>query len=89
MQKVTFDSEFEFIQINDDIASLEESEALIPKNGIRLLPKGIRYRIRAFLYDLNWRSFIASLVLWVSYLLCNAGYSTIGPFFPQEVNYGV
>lgn len=32
---------------------------------------------------------LATFVLWVSYFLCNAGYSTIGPFFPQEVKISV
>lgn len=37
----------------------------------------------------NWKDLMATFVLWVSYFLCNAGYSTIGPFFPQEVKISV
>ena len=35
----------------------------------------------------NWRRVAAIVFLWTAYLLCNAAYSTINPFFPQVVSH--
>ncbi len=35
----------------------------------------------------KWKRFITVCSLWVAYLVCNAAYSIIGPFFPNEVQY--
>lgn len=33
----------------------------------------------------NWKNITIAAFLWVAYLLCNASFSVIGPFFPEEV----
>lgn len=88
------EAEYEIINIKNDSGG-GENQPLIPKDGltsfrVAYVHRVSRYRrLRSFLHYLNWRSFIAALVLWVSYFLCSMGYSTIGPFFPQEVSFSV
>ena len=33
----------------------------------------------------KWRDIVVAVCLWLAYTLCNAAYSIIHPFFPQEV----
>lgn len=33
----------------------------------------------------RWQDICTVVCLWISYLLCSAAYSVIGPFFPKEV----
>ena len=34
----------------------------------------------------RWRVLVSFTVLWVAYVLVNAAYSVVGPFFPLEVS---
>lgn len=34
-----------------------------------------------------WRSIAAVVCLWIAYGICNAAFSLMGPFFPEEVIY--
>lgn len=33
----------------------------------------------------DWRDMSACVCLWLTYFICNAAYSIIAPFFPEEV----
>ena len=33
----------------------------------------------------NWRNIVATTCLWLACGLCNAAFSLMGPFFPEEV----
>ena len=46
-----------------------------------------RNRIKSFCTDLDWKNLGASLCLWIGFFLCDACYSSIGPFFPDVVSH--
>lgn len=42
-------------------------------------------KIKACLAETNWKNIAASTCLCLAVLTCNAAFSLMGPFFPQEV----
>ena len=48
-------------------------------------PPAVASRLKSLCSELSWKNIVAIVCLWIAYFLCAAGFSTIAPFFPDEV----
>ena len=68
-------------EVNGDAQRDEESNDTIAEKP-RQEKKGLWRRVSQW----KWKNIFTAAILWLGYLSVNAAYSTIGPFFPNEVS---
>lgn len=81
----TSDAETNSVMASDHELLLKESETLSSQDLSKESKPSNTSKLKSLCTNVNWKGIMASVCLWIAYFLCAAGFSTIGPFFPDEV----